>query len=79
MLTLAQIAAIFQVSPRTFSRMVSEKRLPFYAVGRSRRFDLDEVKRALVRYERENAVSVAGKGKAGALPIKTRYDSWLEE
>ena len=77
MLTRAQIAEYFKVSPRTFAEMVKERRLPFYLVGRRQRFDLDEVKRALVRYEKENAVSVAGKGKAGAIVVKTKYDSWL--
>lgn len=45
--TKKQVAEYFQVCERTVDEWVRRKRIPFWKIGRTIRFDLEQVKAAL--------------------------------
>lgn len=46
-LTLSEMAKHYTVSPKTFSKYVRQYKIPFAALGRSKRFDPDVVRSIL--------------------------------
>lgn len=49
-LTRLELAAFLKLSPRTIDRYVASRRIPFIKIGKTLRFQLADVHRALKRF-----------------------------